>query len=633
MASFSFRKYRHNPEKSAYRPQGIDVDKKLVQSLSKSKIPNLKQLKYIGRYLNRKERKILQISGLVLIISLAFWSFGFYRDNVNMVPVRGGDYVEGLVGFPRFVNPLYAGASDVDSDISRLVFSSLFSHDKYGHLTTDLAESYEVSEDSKIYTIKLREDAKWHNGGDVTSQDVLFTFNAIKDVNFKSPLRNSFMGVDLERIDEYNLRFVLEEPYAAFLEFLTFGIVPESLWMQIPPETVSLAELNLKPIGSGPYKFKSLIKDRSGVIKSYNLILNEDYYRDSGYIQNITFKFFPSADEMIMALNEKNIDGVGYLSKQAREKIVSPSSLWLHELSLPNLTAVFFNQKNNESLANLKARQALALATSQKSLIENVFQGGAEAIYGPILPGNFAYKEDLKKYEQNLEEAEKLLQEIGWSKREISEEAFSQATAILESQDEEVDKKEAEIISEMGVGVWLYDSKKDDYFRITLSTVDNADNILAVTEIKRQWEELGVKTELNIVSAGEIQSGVIRPRNFEALFYGQVVGNDPDVYVFWHSSQANAGGLNLANYSNSEVDKLLEEARVTADQEERIEKYHKFQEKIAEDLPAIFLYSPLYIYAQSRKVQGFDIESILRSSDRFNNVTEWYLKTGRRISW
>lgn len=544
----------------------------------------------------------------------------------------GGEYIEGVIGIPRYINPLYNSSSDVDSDISKLVYSSLFSHNKDGEIVKDLAEEYSVSEDNKEYIIKIRNDVKWHNGDSLTANDVAFTFNAIKDYDYNSPLRSSFLGVSIERIDEERVKFVLEEPYAAFLEFLTFGIMPESLWIQIPPDVANLAELNLKPIGSGPYRFKSLVKDKNGNIKTYNLATNKDYYKHEPYIENFSFKFFINTEEMASALNSGIIDGIGYLPRYAKSQIVAQDSLFFHELLLPHVTAIFFNQEKNPLLEDKKIRQALAQSIKKNEIISEVFHEEVRAIDGPILPGNIAYNKDIPKYRYNIEAAKDLFEEAGWELVEINEERIQEATENLGSEDEETIKK-SQIIIDLGKGSWLYNSEKEKYLTIDITTVDNEDNYNVVERIKNSWEELGVKTNINLASPNEIQFNIIKPRNFEALFYGQIIGNDPDVYVFWHSSQIGESGLNIANYSNLEVDKLLEEARLSTNLEERIEKYHKFQEIIANDLPAIFMYSPVYIYVQSKKINSFNIRNILKPSDRFNNISEWYIKTGKKINW
>ena len=155
----------------------------------------------------------------------------------------------------------------------------------------------------------------------------------------------------------------------------------------------------------------------------------------------------------------------------------------------------------------------------------------------------------------------------------------------------------------------------------------------AIELVKKNWEEAGVKTVLEVLPAKRIQTEVIKPRNFEALFYGQVVGADPDPYAFWHSSQAVENGFNVADYTNKEVDQLLEDARIISDQGSRREKYRKFQEIISEEAPVIFMYSPVYVYIQDKSVNGFEVIDILYPYDRLSNIHEWYLKTGKKLIW
>jgi len=614
-----------------FSSQQTALDKRLVSSLGKSKLPNLRQIKYIKRFLSPKEFLVIKSCLAILFFSVAFWTWQFYHTHLQIVPVIGGEYVEGLVGASKYINPIYASASDVDSDISYLVFSSLFKHGGDGELVNDLADNCVRSEDNKIYTCTIRTDVKWHNGENLTVDDIIFTFNAIRDPQYKSPLRSSFVGVDIEKADMKTIKFILAEPYAAFLELLTFGILPQDLWFQITPEAASLAELNLKPIGSGPYKFKSLVKDKSGNIKAYNLELNEEYYGRKHYIKKLTFKFFVNFEELVNALNGNNIEGISYLPYYVKDNLVAKDSLLLYKLNLPQITAIFFNNKNNPALADKKVRQALALAVNKNEIASQIFEGEVRLIDSPILPDNFAYNKDIKKYGFNLEEAEKLFSDAGWKKEEITEEQIIQAGIDIESEDEKV-KQAAEKELLLGAGEWLKKGE-EDYLIIVLTTVETDDNIKVVEAIKSFWEEIGVKTILNIVPAVQIQSEIIKPRNFEALFYGQVVGRDPDSYAFWHSSQVGENGLNIANYVSKEVDQLLEDARLTSEIEVRIEKYKKFQEILAEELPAIFMYSPIYTYIQSKKVKGFDVKSILIPRDRFSNISQWYVDTGKKLMW
>lgn len=619
-----------NAREITARSRQTDFDKKLIYSLSKSKIPNFKQIKYIGRFLSSKEAKIIKLCLVIIFLNTAVLGYNFWKHHVQMVPIAGGEYTEGLVGAPRYINPIYSSANDVDGDITQLIFSSLFKHGADGALVNDLATGYSISEDNKIYTISLREDAKWSNGDLFTVDDILFTFDAITNPQYKSPLRSSFSGVALEKIDEKTIKFSLSQPYGAFLELLTFGIIPQNPWLPISPESAGLAEFNLKPIGSGPYKFKSLTKDKSGNIRSYSLVINKDYYGQKPYIENITFKFFINFEEAAKALNDNQTSGMSHVPSTVKSELVSQDSLFFHKLDFPQINAIFFNQKNNPLLADKKIRQALAFATNKNEIVSEVYKEEAYVIDGPILPNNFAYDKDLKKYKYNQGEAEKLLTNAGWVKTAITEDDIAKVATDKDSTDEKIKQEAGDKLS-IGAGSWL--KKENKYLIVNLTTVENENNIKTVEMVKTFWENLGIKTNLNIVPVDEIQSSVIKPKNFEALFYGQVVGGDPDSYAFWHSSQAVEGGLNIANYANKDVDKLLEDARAISNQGERIEKYKKFQEILSEDVPAIFMYSPFYTYVQSKKIKGFEVKSILSPSDRFTNISDWYIKTGKKIVW
>lgn len=607
-----------------------EFDKKLVYSFSKSKIPNLKQIKYVNKFLSPREFWLLRASFFILSVSLIFLGTRFYFTHLEIVPARGGVYIEGLVGNPKYINPLYSGLSDVDSDLSGLIFSSLLKRDNGSQLVNDLAENYDINEDGKTYTFKIKSDAVWHNNNKLTVDDIIFTFNTIKDIKYNSPLRKSFSGVEIEKIDEENLKFILSEPYAAFPELLTFGILPQDLWYMIAPNAAPLAELNLKPIGSGPYKFKSLSKDSSGQVKAYNLTTNKNYYNQEGYIENLNFIFFPNFEEAVRALNEGTINGISYLPKQLKKDLVAQDSINLRELNLPQLSAIFFNQANNDILKEKSVRAALALSIDKNQIINNDLNGGARLIDGPILPDNFAYNENNKKYDFNKEEADKLLDKAGWERTEITEEDLKAAGEQAESDDEKI-KNMAEKKLALGVGNWRV--KDGKFLIIKLTAVEMPENNQIVQNIKKTWEEIGVKVKIDMIQPDQIETGVIKPRNFEAILYGQILDADPDLYAFWHSSQIGEGGLNLSNYANKDVDQLLEDARTSSDLGARIEKYKKFQEIITEDLPAIFLYSPAYTYIQSKKIKGFAVKSILIPRDRFTGVAEWYIKTGKKLKW
>ena len=164
---------------------------------------------------------------------------------------------------------------------------------------------------------------------------------------------------------------------------------------------------------------------------------------------------------------------------------------------------------------------------------------------------------------------------------------------------------------------------------LKLVTSDTVEYNHAAKLIESMWQELGIQTEIILVPAKDISREVLKERNYDVLLYGMIVGDDPDQYPFWHSSQIAFPGLNLSQYVNRSVDTLLEEAREKTDEIEQVEVYTKFQEQLLADVPAIFLYMPTYTYLIGDKVQGFDVVRISHPADRFNSIETWYTKTKR----
>ena len=358
--------------------------------------------------------------------------------------------------------------------------------------------------------------------------------------------------------------------------------MPKSLWENVSPNAAILSELNLKPIGSGQYKFKSLVKSKTGDLKEYNLVVNDDYYSQKPYIKNIKFKFFVDYTEAIKSLNDNQIDGLGYLPFNDRKELLAKDSLNLNELVRPQIISLFFNHDKDKALDNKAVRTSLAQAIDKDKIIKNVFEGIYKKADGPILESNFAYNDQIQKYNYSPVEASANI--------------------------------------------------KNKLASTTLTVIDSGSNVAVAGKIKSYWEQIGVTVQLKVIT-GEQAADVIKNRDFEILLYGESVGGDPDVYAFWHSSQIGSKGLNLAGYNNPEVDKLLTDARATTDVSVREDKYKKFQIDVTNDVPVIFLYSPTYTYVQSNKIKGFDGTTIIEPADRFAGVANWYLKTSKKLTW
>ncbi|MFA6296514.1 MAG: ABC transporter substrate-binding protein [Patescibacteria group bacterium] len=562
----------------------------------KQKFPHFSQLKFLPKTLNKKEKIQSLVLIIILIFSLGFLGYQEYTKRIEVIAKDGGRYTEGVVGTPKFVNPLYSQTSDVDSDLTKLIYRGLMKYNANQELVPDLAESYEISKDKKIYTFKLKNNVKWHNNESFNADDVIFTVQAIKNPEYQSPLQINFEGVEVSKIDDFTVQFTLQkEKYSPFLtENTLFGIIPKKVWESIPPKNAPFSEQNLVPVGSGPFKFKEYKKDKtSGQIVSYTLEKFPDYYGKKPYLSEIIFKFYNDYPDLAKAYNKKQIDAISYIPIEEQQNIKKEINSF--NLNLPQYYAIFFNTDQNDALKYKPVRQALNFAIDRDKIVSEALNKQAILIDSPILPNYQEYNPDAKKYNFDLEKAKKTLKKGGWTKQ----------------------------------GDYL--AFEDTTLEITLTIINQPEFQKIAEIIKSNWESLGVKVNIEALEATDLQSNYIRPRQYQALLYGQLLGHDPDPYPFWHSSQAKDPGLNLTSLQRDKIDKLLETARQQINPEERKKTYQKFQELLINEAPAIFLYSPTYLYGQNKKVKGFNQKFTFVPSDRFSDVENWYVKTKLKI--
>lgn len=584
----------------------IGLDKRLVFRLCSSRVPSKKQLKYLSRYLSPGEKTVIKVLSAVIALSLVAIGVKYAKNHITTVPAHGGEYVEGTVGTPHFVNPVLVSANDADLDIIKLVFSGLMKTDVDGELVPDLAESYEISEDGMTYAFRLRGDVQWHDGTIFLARDVVFTIEAIKNEAWNSPLHKRFKNALVETPDDSTVVFTLSEPFAPFLSMLTIGIIPEHLWQDIRPENASRAELNVKPMGTGPYMFKNFTMDKKGAIRSYTLVANEKYYSQKPYISSITLRYYQDFAEAAEAYMARKTDSLSFLPLEFREDVEEMQTSNIYTMRLPQYTAIFFNQGKNEFLGSKSIRQALAFAVDRARILRETLGDNGAPVYGPIPPGFTGFHPEIKKYSIDQDAADALLTEAGWD--------IAAPDNIRTKDLPDPENKDEEIATPLAV---------------TLTTVDTQENMAVAQIVKQNWESIGIKTELEIVPSSKIQQEKIRTHEYEALLYGEILGQDPDPFPFWHSSQAHESGLNLAAFNNRRVDELLEGARSTTDPDERARMYVEFQDLLAEDVPAIFLYSPTYTYAVSGKVKGIETKTIYSPADRFSDISFWYIDIKR----
>ncbi|MFA4890683.1 MAG: peptide ABC transporter substrate-binding protein [Candidatus Paceibacterota bacterium] len=560
-------------------------------------LPSSQEIAYVLKHLPKKERIIFLALVAIFVGSILLFLWQANNKISVIIPERGGTLKEGIIGTPRFINPLLA-ISDADRDMATLIYSGLMRPDNKGGLEMDLAEKYEISNDGLEYTFTLKPNLVWHNGEPIISDDIIFTVQQAKDPMLKSAKRAGWEGVTAQKIDDRTLKFILEKPYTPFLESTTLGILPKHLWKEASSDLMSFSGLNINPVGSGPYKIKSVSRDSSGIISSATLEANKKFALGVPFMDNISIKFYPSEEKLLNAYRSREIDGVGAVTPQSLEAIKRGDSN-IKIFSLPRIFGVFFNKNSAKIFAQKEVRQALETATDKKKIIDEALKGFGTRLDYPIPPGTIGAL-PAKNTSSSVDDAKKLLEKNGWK---IG-----------------------------GDGVYEKKISRSETLRLNFSiSTSNVPELKTAAElVKSMWEKIGARVEVKVFEIGDLNQNIIRPRKYDALLFGEVVGRDPDPFVFWHSSQRNDPGLNIAMYTNITVDKFLEKARAISDEEKRKEIYGQFQEEIEKDVPAVFLYSPYFIYIAPQSLKGIEnLESITIPSERFSQAHKWYLVTGK----
>ncbi len=627
-----------------------------VLSVSNNRLfPSLRQWKQLPKILTSKERFTLKGATLLILLSLISMIGVFALEHRVEIPAVGGEYTEGLIGEPQFINPLYASANNADEDLTKLVFSGLLKWDAENGFVTDLASSYTTNEDGTIYTLNIRDNARFHDGEEVRARDVLFTINAIQNPSYRSPLAAQFDGVSVVQEDDKTISFILDEPFTPFEQYLTVGIMPASHWAEILPQSVPLAALNLQPIGSGPYKFKEFSKDKNGSIHSYTLERNSDYYAGAPLLETLNFKFYSDALSGTQALEDKHVEGVSLVDYSQIESVRENKNVQLIQPLMPRLVTLYFNEQTNLILTDIIVRRAITQGIDTQTLKTTLFGENGVVASGPLVTGMIGFTQRESLFNQSA--ANMALDESGYDKQsygearlvkadladeirklqgeeetETAEEAEEEETDNTNADEETIDEETSadEETVETTEETPAPQATNDPTLSFTLTTTASAELEAAAKLIKTDLAEIGIEIEILTVPAELFYTEVIEPRNFEILLTPVMLGADSDVYSYWHSSQIDTG-LNLAGYENEDVDTLLDEARTETDKDVRAEKYAQFQELVTADMPAVFLYQSPYSYAAAEKIKNVVINTIINPADRFRAINMWYSKTKKGL--
>ncbi len=562
----------------------------------------VKTNRLIVRSFSAKEKLAFLAAAGVLFVGFLGLLFSASAALMVEIPARGGAFSEGIIGAPRFINPVLA-ISDTDRDLTGLVYSGLLRATPEGTLIPDLADRFTVSPDGMTYTFTLKDKIYFHDGTRVTSADVLFTIEKIQDSVVKSPKRASWEGIIARALDEKTIEFKLERAYSPFLENATVGILPKHIWSDVAADQFGFSLYNTDPIGSGPFKIKAVKKSSSGIPEYYDLVSFRRFALGRPYINDIRIRFYSNAEDLLAAFKSGSVEAVSTIApKEARD--FERHGARVLKYTLPRIFGVFLNQNQNIIFTDAAVRKALNESAPKEQILEDVLSGYGTVLEGPLPPGSLGFRKPSRKEpaldaDGRISVARATLESGGWK--------MNEKTNVLEKKT----KKGPQALT----------------FSIATSDAGELKNTAEI--LKATWEKLGAHVELKIFQPGDLNQNVIRPRKYDALLFGEIIGRESDPFAFWHSSQRNDPGLNIALYANIAADKLLEEGRTASEYEKRDAIYQKFEAEVKSDIPFVATYSPDFLYLVPRELRGIKAGTLTVPSERFLDVYVWYENTAR----
>lgn len=545
----------------------------------------------ISRWTNLREVRRHALGWIVLASLLLvatglqlYWVQSAYS---SAKPVDGGTYAEGVIGRLDTLNPIYASTQS-ERSAGQLLFSSLLKYDSSNHLESDLAETWKASPDGKIYTVQLRKNAKWSDGKPVTAADVAFTLGLIKNPQTRSYLYRTWQDVQVKATGTYSLEFTLPGAYAPFPHALTFGVLPKHILGKVSPLRLREHSFNRDPVGSGPFVFKGIQiinPDADRVVLQVER--NENYYRGPVKLERFQLHTYKDHDDLrqgflsreINAAAEVTIADVRTITDQLPSTVVSDAPLY-------DGVYAFF-RTDRSILDNAQIRHALVKATDRQTL-RKTLAGHASSLEGPLLPEQVKGLDGLKQAAYNEKAASTELEAAGW---------------VLKN------------------GVREKDGQP---LRLSIVAPRSGDFPEVLEALASQWRKVGVDVKTQIVPTNTFEQNILTSRAYDVLLYELALGADPDVFAYWHSSQASVRGFNLSNYRSGVADDALLSARSRSEPQLREAKYRGFFEQWLEDAPAVALYRPHLRYVMTDNTNSIDgSRPVIDTLGRYHTLDQW----------
>lgn len=550
----------------------------------------------VGRWHNAREvrRNIgLWLLGVGLLIAMVAVQFVLLRGSYTQeAPVSGGTYAEGVVGEVETLNPLYA-TTPAELSASRLLFSSLLSYDEAGSLESDVAKRYSVDETGKVYTVTLEDKLYWHDGAPLTADDVVFTVGLLKKPATGSPFSASWQDVEVKKISDTQVQFTLPAPYVPFVHALTFAILPQHLLQDVAPNMLREHNFSREPVGSGPMalRFLQRVQDGTSGHVVVHMTRNDSYHKGAPKLSRLQLHAYENRDDLTTGLRSKSINAA---SGNTLSSLVGFKDDDRFNVQVTPVQAGVFALFNTESqlLKDKSIRLALQRGTNVQQALKDL-QWEPREITTPFTSDQVTRTEREKKPDYNVDEATRLLDEAGWR------------------------------VERDGIRY-----KDNQPLRLSLVYVKDTDYEVVIANLAKQWRAIGIEVATQPVDVNDpaqnFASSVLQPRDFDVLVHELTIGADPDVYAYWHSSQAVARGLNFTNFRDDISDDALASARTQRDATVRNLKYQSFIRRWYAEAPAIGLYQSSTVNVSTKTVRNVDSDAtMITAVDRYTNVQEW----------
>ncbi len=521
---------------------------------------------------------------LILFLSIFLvFSCGSDKNNQNKTdihahfdpekPEYGGTLIRALSGDPVSLQPLYGYSDGASCEVIIHLFPPLVrkledvENPGKPKLTPVLAENWEFSDNGKVLNFKLRENVFWEDGVEVTTDDVIFTYQKAIDPATKTIVHYAFSKIDtVLALDKYRFKVIYKQPFVYAVFRWDIGLLPKHI---LEGKNINTDEFNRHPVGYGMFKFKEWKSNEQIILEA-----NENSYWGRPYLDRMIFRIIPESAVQILELKAGNLDLVTRLhTSQFVRDLTGPEVEQIinkYEYKDNFMYGLVFNLKNT-LFQDRTLRQAINYAIDKQSIIEGVQYGMGRPCWGPIPPESWAYKPNIKKYPFNPEKARELLSQIGWDD--------SDNDGILD--------------------------KNGNPLEFTMLSPQNEAVQQIVTIVQQQLKQVGISMKIKVVEWSVYLNTFIANRNFDmCVTRGGLGVLDPDLSFEFHSSQIHDTEYNWATYINPVLDSLIEKSLTTFDKKERKACFYQAQQILAEDVPVIYLYLRNSMFATNKRVQG-----------------------------